>query len=181
MRPKNLLAVALAAGLPFLGCDSGTSPVAPEGTLMSITANPMSISLSGVAAVQVIALHPTGVPARSGTEIRFSTTLGQIEELARTDANGVARATLQADGRAGSATVTASSGVKDGGSTMNSVEVTVTISASELQASFGYGEQGSRQKPGHACAATDISIVSPTVRTAAAENSTSQFVTVSAS
>lgn len=110
---KRSLALALvlpcliAAGL--LSCDSG-NPVAPSGTILTISASPNQISLDGTATITVIGRRPNGEPLARGTEVRFSTSLGTIEPIVPIDGNGRARATLQADGRAGTATVQATTG-----------------------------------------------------------------------
>ncbi len=101
-------------GLVALACNTGTSPVAPTGTILTIDANPKSISVTGSSAITVTATDgATGVPAREGTEIRLSANLGTIEALVYTDRQGFARATLRADGREGTATINARSGIGD--------------------------------------------------------------------
>ncbi len=97
--------------VPALGCDKA-SPVAPEGTTLTISANPSSVqSANGTSTITVIARRANGTPVNPGTEVRFDTTLGTIDTVATTDSSGVARATLRGDGRLGKATVRASSGV----------------------------------------------------------------------
>jgi len=81
--------------------------VAPAGTILTITASPSRIGLTGTATIIVTGRRPDGNPLATNTEIRFSTSLGTIDAIAETDNQGVARATLQADGRAGTAEVTA--------------------------------------------------------------------------
>ncbi len=125
------LALPLAGLLLLLACDSGTSPVAPADTLFSVTADPLRIRPDESSEIRALALDPSGVPVRTGTEVRFTTTLGRVEpEVATTDRDGVARATLRADGRTGTATVTASSGADSTDS------VTVTIDVPKVKASF---------------------------------------------
>lgn len=109
---KRILAYAsLAAVLLVLGlaCDSA-SPVAPSGTLLSISASPNEIGTSGTSSIRVTALRSNGTPVNPGTIIRLDTTLGTITEQVETDDQGVARAELTGDGRIGTATVTARSG-----------------------------------------------------------------------
>jgi Invasin, domain 3 len=103
-------ALALFASALFsLSCDKAT-PVAPDGTTLSMTANPSRISLRGSSTITVVGRKPTGQPLDPGTEIRLSSDRGTISAIAVTDATGTATATLQGDGRAGAATVTASVG-----------------------------------------------------------------------
>lgn len=112
MTNRGLVPFALAlfaSALVSLSCDKAT-PVAPDGTTISVTANPSRISLRGAATVTVVGRKPTGQPLDPGTEIRLSTDRGSIPAIATTDATGTAAATFQGDGRAGSATITASVG-----------------------------------------------------------------------
>jgi hypothetical protein len=102
-----LLAVLMVPLAP--GCDKPT-PVAPEGATLTITANPSKIALDGSSSITILARKMDGTPVNDGTEITLSTNLGTIEELVRTDAGGVAKATLIGDGRVGMATVQAFSG-----------------------------------------------------------------------
>lgn len=96
--------------LPAAGCDK-VAPVAPSGTTLTISANPAKIdSPSGTSTVTVVAIRPNGTPVNPGTQIRFSTDLGTIQEVAETDDSGVARVTLRGDGRLGMATVSATTG-----------------------------------------------------------------------
>lgn len=101
-----LLSVLLVLGL---ACDSA-SPVAPSGTLLTVSASPTEITSTGESTVRATALRANGSPVNPGTIIRFETTLGTIDEQAESDEQGVARATLVGDGRIGTATVTARSG-----------------------------------------------------------------------
>jgi hypothetical protein len=109
---KRILAFAfLAVSLVAFGlaCDSA-SPVAPTGTLLSISASPNEIGTNGTSSIRVTALRSNGTPVNPGTIIRLDTTLGTIDEQVETDDQGVGRATLTGDGRVGTATVTARSG-----------------------------------------------------------------------
>jgi len=109
---KRILAYAsLVAVLVVLGlaCDSA-SPVAPSGTLLSISASPNEIGTTGKSTIRVTALRSNGTPVNPGTIIRLDTTLGTIAEQVETDDQGVGRAELQGDGRIGTAMVTARSG-----------------------------------------------------------------------
>ena len=99
-------------------------------TLLRLEANPHTIALDGSAAITVTAIDPTGVPARSGPEILLSTSLGSLEERVETDSRGIARATLHGTGRAGTATVGASSGK------VNATPVMVVIGPQALKANF---------------------------------------------
>lgn len=106
-RPHPLLVLALA----FLAsaCDKAT-PVAPEGTVLLISANPSTIGLNGTSTITVIGRKPDGNPLNPGTEIRFTTDRGTIDPPIAQISDGQATATLRGDGRAGTAKVTASTG-----------------------------------------------------------------------
>jgi hypothetical protein len=58
----------------------------------------------------VQALRSNGNPVNPGTEVRLSSTIGTVDSVVHTDNDGVARATLRGDGRAGTATISAYSG-----------------------------------------------------------------------
>jgi len=118
--PVLVLAPALAI---VLACDSA-NPVAPSGTILTISASPNQIDLSGNSTITVIGRQPNGNPLNRGTEIRFSTSLGTIDPvIATVDDNGRAQTTLRGDGRAGTATVQATTGggtISGGGGDMGS-------------------------------------------------------------
>lgn len=114
-----------------LGCDSA-SPVAPTGTLLSISASPNEIATSGTSTIRVTALKANGTPVNPGTIVRLDTTLGTIDAQVEIDDQGTATATLRGDGRIGTATVTARSGSAESAT----VEVAIgkTASSVSLQA-----------------------------------------------
>ncbi len=121
---------ALGATLAFvllLGCDS-TSPVAPPGTLLTISANPARITSDGTSEIRVVAQKPNGTPVNPGTAIRMSTTIGRIEPTVHANEQGEAIATLVGAGEFGEATVVASVG----GDSMAEVIVQVGISAASI-------------------------------------------------
>ena len=205
----RFLAVLLLAALAFLGCESATSPVAPEGTVLTIRANPENITVNGTSIITVTAFHSSGVPAREGTQIQITTSLGTIEKSpVSTDSQGVARSTLRAGGRAGTADVTATSGTKgpDDMRMANSVTVPVMIgSAVTLTAAFtpvtnesltvsfnesstgnptswewqfGDGSGSTEREPMHTYPAPGSYLVTLTVRNADSQDSVSQTVVV---
>ncbi len=101
---------------------------APNNATMTIQANPLSIpAVGGTSTITVTAFKASsdgGGTVTNGTQIFFTTDLGVIVERVATT-NGIARATLQSDGRAGQATVVASSG------TLEAQTVTVEIGAGD--------------------------------------------------
>jgi len=83
---------------------------APTGSTLQIFVNPPFIAANGdTAVVSVLVTEPAGTPAPDGTVVQFFTSLGRIDEQAKTN-DGVARVNLVSDARSGSATVTAVSG-----------------------------------------------------------------------
>lgn len=109
---KSLSLLVLPLLLLASGCDEAT-PVAPSGTVLTISASPSEIPVGGSSTIRVTALRANGTPVNPGTLIRLDTTLGTIDESVATDDSGVARATLRGDGRIGTATVTARSGASE--------------------------------------------------------------------
>lgn len=113
---RILTTVIVCSGLAlWSACDSAT-PTAPSGTVLTISANPGQISLTGSSQITVIGRRPDGNPLNKGTEIFFTTDRGTIgPTVVAVDENGIARATLQGDGRAGTAMVQASVSTAGGG------------------------------------------------------------------
>jgi hypothetical protein len=125
---RILCQLSLVLLVPLLACDKPT-PVAPIGTTLTISANPTRISINNqTSSITVIVRKEDGTPVNPGTQVNFSTTLGSIDQVAETNDNGVAVATLIGDGRVGIATVTASSGA--------AAVVTVDLQIGSLAASI---------------------------------------------
>lgn len=127
---RRYLPAAVAACLAlvsFAACDQ-TSPVAPAGTLLTITANPNRIPSDGTSDIRVVALRPNGTPVSSGTLVRLTTTLGSISPSVGVDDSGEALATLEANGEFGVATVSASTG----GSETATTDVQLGLSPSSV-------------------------------------------------
>jgi adhesin/invasin len=105
----RLAAVALVL-LTATACDKAT-PVAPGGTVLTISASPTKIGLNGSSTITVVGRKPTGQPLNPGTEIRFSVDKGTISPaVAGVNDSGIATATLRGDGRSGIAKVSATTG-----------------------------------------------------------------------
>ncbi len=106
--------VLAALAVSILAKCGGEVPLtATEGAELSISANPTAIPVfGGVSTITVVgfkAVADGGGPLSDGTQIFLTTDVGVIEERVETR-NGVARANLRSNGRAGLATVTARSG-----------------------------------------------------------------------
>jgi hypothetical protein len=106
-------ALATALAVVAAGCGGEVPLVSPEGATLSINANPTVIPIiNGESTITVVAFKAPedgGGTVADGTQIFFSTSVGVIEERVETQ-SGIARATLRSNGRAGTATITASSG-----------------------------------------------------------------------
>ncbi|HUP21736.1 MAG TPA: PKD domain-containing protein [Thermoanaerobaculia bacterium] len=123
-----LLGAALTLALGSLvACDSA-SPVAPPGTVLTLSANPTRIASDGQSQVRVTAYRPNGTPVNEGTAILLSTTVGTIPGSVVTDRAGEAIALLRGNGDFGTATVTASLG----GAESTTVEIQVGLSAGSI-------------------------------------------------
>ena len=116
-----MLAFGVLAFVLVLGCSEG-NPLAPTGTILTVTANPTQVSIGGTSVLTIIGRRPDGNPLADGTEIRLSTTLGSVESLVQTDDQGRATAVLRADSRTGTATVTVTTG---DGTTMATADVII--------------------------------------------------------
>ncbi len=130
--------------LPAIGCDKAT-PVAPNGSILAISATPVKIGLNGRSTITVIGRKPDGQPLNPGTEIRLTATLGSIEPIVTTDGNGEATATFRSDGRQGMATITATTGSGsggtggsggEGGSTSGNLRATIEVQVGEAAKSI---------------------------------------------
>jgi hypothetical protein len=110
MRPAVLSLLLLP--LLLLGCDSA-SPVAPEGSILTLSASPDRISSSGQSEITVVARKSSGYPVNPGTTIFLSTSRGSLPSTVETDRDGVARATLLANGQSGTAVVRANAGAAE--------------------------------------------------------------------
>jgi hypothetical protein len=103
----------LAALLAVAGCGGEVPLTAVEGSELSITANPTAIPVfNGVSTITVTGFKSQedgGGPLTDGTQVFLTTDVGIIEERVEFR-NGIARAFLRSNGRAGRATVTARSG-----------------------------------------------------------------------
>lgn len=107
MKQAVVLLALLCLLVPALGCDKA-SPVAPAGSILTISANPSKIGLTGSSTITVVGRKPDGNPLNPGTEIRLSTDRGTVSPtIVEVDSGGRATATLRGGGVPGAAKVTA--------------------------------------------------------------------------
>lgn len=107
-----VFALVATAALLVAGC-SGSSPAAPAGTTLTITATPDRIASDGTSQITVVAVKENGFPVNPGTTVFLSTTRGRIDPSGETDEQGTVRATLFGDGDIGMATVRAIAGAAE--------------------------------------------------------------------
>lgn len=113
----------------FSICCSQTNLPAPDGSVLSIEAEPKQISfIGGVSLIKIKGFEKDGRLIRDGVLINFTTTLGTIDSSSITK-NGKAYAKLKSNGTSGIATVSASSG----NSAPVSIDVTFTDYSSLIQ------------------------------------------------
>lgn len=106
---RGLCVLPLLLGLIANACGQAII-TAPIGSTIAISINPTFIAANGDAAVvSVLVIEPAGTPVPDGTVVQFFTTLGTIQEQAKTN-DGVARVNLISDARSGTATITVFSG-----------------------------------------------------------------------
>jgi hypothetical protein len=104
---RRLLPVALTLGMMTCQWVPLTAPV---GSNITIFANPGFIPTNGgVSNITAIVTRPDGIIVSDGTVVYFFTTLGHIDEQAKTG-GGIAHANLVSDSHSGVATVMAESG-----------------------------------------------------------------------
>ncbi len=113
---KHRILLFALGGCALLAWDSA-NPVAPTGSVLSISANPTQINLSGGSSqITVTGFKPDGNPLNPGTQVLISTDIGNLFDATsgggqvstiEVTSGGQALAFLRGDGRAGPATVTA--------------------------------------------------------------------------
>jgi hypothetical protein len=119
-----VLAVALS-GLGAASCHK-VPLVAPSGSALTLIASPSTVSVNGSAEIVAVVIEGAqgvgtetepgaivagvGTPVHDGTLVVFTTSLGRIEPSEAETVDGRAVVRLVADGRSGTATITAFSG-----------------------------------------------------------------------
>ena len=99
-----VLGTALAAA-----CDK-MPLVAPSQSTINLLAAAASVSPSGSVDIIATVTEQAGTPVQNGTVVSFATTLGHIDPAEARTQNGKVTVKFTADGRSGTATVTAFSG-----------------------------------------------------------------------
>jgi invasin-like protein len=132
-----LFALSALVLLAAAGCDKA-SPVAPQGSFLTISASPTKVGLTGSSTITVEGRKPTGGALNDGTEVRFTADKGTVTPAVAEFKDGRATATFRADGRSGIAKVSAITGTSGGGGggttaapTSGSTSVTIEIQVGE--------------------------------------------------
>jgi Bacterial Ig-like domain (group 1)/PKD domain len=120
---RGLAVMVLLVGA---GCDK-VPLTAPTESTIQLFANGSSVPLTGGVDLIATVTEAPGTPVQNGTVVTFTTTLGRIEPPEARTTNGRATVRLLADGRSGTATVTALSG----GATAGELEIPVGAAAAD--------------------------------------------------
>jgi hypothetical protein len=97
----------IACSVP--GCDK-MPLTAPTESTIQLFASGLSVPLNGSVDIVATVTEQAGTPVQNGTVVTFTTSLGRIDPVEARTHNGKASARLIADGRSGTAVVTAFSG-----------------------------------------------------------------------
>jgi PKD repeat protein len=104
---RVLAPLLVVAGLP--ACDKVPLTAPTESTIL-LFANGSSVPLTGGVDLVATVTEKPGTPVQNGTLVTFTTTLGRVDPPEARTTNGRATVRLFADGRSGTAKVTALSG-----------------------------------------------------------------------
>jgi PKD repeat protein len=117
---------ALLLSLVAASCDK-VPLTAPSQSTIELVATAPSVPANGSIDVIATVTEQPGTPVQNGTVVSFTTTLGHIDPSEAQTTNGKATARLVADGRSGTATITAYSG----GATKATVDVLIGAAAAD--------------------------------------------------
>jgi hypothetical protein len=105
---------------------------APTNSTISVTIDQTTLPLNGQAQVRAIVIESAGTPVHNGTEVTFSTTLGNFNPPSASTVNGVATSTFFAGSISGTTKINAYSGgasTGSGNSSSGGVEVKIGAAA----------------------------------------------------
>ncbi len=123
--PWALLSVAVAVLLA--ACDK-VPLTAPTESTIQLFAAAAAVSSSGSTDIVATVTEQGGTPVQNGTVVSFTTTLGRIEPSEARTSNGKVTVKFTADGRSGTARITAFSG---GAATEEPLELPIGSAAAE--------------------------------------------------
>jgi hypothetical protein len=104
-----VLAACALVACSVPGCDK-MPLTAPTESSIQLFASGISVPLNGSVDIIATVTEQAGTPVQNGTVVTFTTSLGRIDPVEARTHNGKATARLIADGRSGTAVVTAFSG-----------------------------------------------------------------------
>jgi hypothetical protein len=139
---RRALQLLLFAPLVLWACDKA-GPVAPEGSVLTISASPDRIPSTGTSTITVTARKPNGFPVNPGTTVFLSTTRGTLPQSVTTNDDGVVTAALNGNGDVGTAMVKANAGAAEEASIEVQIGIfaaSVTLQASPSTISPGGGQ-----------------------------------------
>lgn len=122
----GLLLVAFAAALVAAGCDKVPLTAPTESTIQLFATAP-SVPVNGAVDIVATVIEEAGTPVQNGTVVTFTTTLGVVEPSEARTSNGKVTVRLRADGRSGTALVSAFSG----GAASAEIEIAIGAAAAE--------------------------------------------------
>lgn len=149
VRLGRTLTLAALVALGAMACEK-VPLMAPSGTVITLVASTTVLPINGSADLVAVLIEngtstgqtAAGTPVHNGTLVTFTTSLGRIEPAEARTINGRVSVALVADGRSGTATVSAFSGsatqkldIKIGAAAAE--RVAVTASPSSVQANGG--------------------------------------------
>jgi hypothetical protein len=106
---RSVLAACALIACSVSGCDK-MPLTAPTESTIQLFASGLSVPLNGSVDIIATVTEQAGTPVQNGTVVTFTTSLGRIDPVEARTHNGKATARLIADGRSGTAVVTAFSG-----------------------------------------------------------------------
>ena len=125
--------VVILAGVLTGACEKAQL-LAPTASTLTLTSGVTLLTGSGSTVITAFVAEKSGTPVQNGTTVRFTTTLGRLEQSEAQTRNGAATTTLFAEGAPGVAVVTAASGsaVASGtGATGTALSITMGSAAVE--------------------------------------------------
>ena len=125
--------VVILAGVLTGACEKAQL-LAPTASTLTLTSGVTLLTGSGSTVFTAFVAEKSGTPVQNGTTVRFTTTLGRLEQSEAQTRNGAATTTLFAEGASGVAVVTAASGsaVASGtGATGTALSITMGSAAVE--------------------------------------------------
>ena len=123
---RRLLCALVLLATTATACDR-VPLTAPTESSIQLFANGASVPLNGSVDIVATVVEQAGTPVQNGTVVTFTTTLGVVQPAEARTSSGKVTVKLSADGRSGTAVVTAFSG----GATSDALELPIGAAAAE--------------------------------------------------